>query len=253
MNSSKTLQLSLKSISKTIPKEIIGQKIIVDGRSTDNTVEIAKSFGWNVVEAETVGIAFQANQALKMVQTPFFCSFEHDVIVCPNWFTTVYRHIRKDQEVAVVQGVRLPTNRIMKAIREEGLRREKRYVSMDNNLYRTEIIRALGGFDVRFNTGCDIILQSRVIKAGFKWVVDKNLVSQHISCSVRDCLRHRMRMVKLANWRVKVPFIRVLFRFLFSPLRGLEMALKKRCPELFFVYMCWRFVDLWGYAKFGIA
>ena len=40
-NSSKFLALVLKRIEEVIPSEVVGKKIIIDGHSTDNTVEIA--------------------------------------------------------------------------------------------------------------------------------------------------------------------------------------------------------------------
>jgi glycosyltransferase involved in cell wall biosynthesis len=47
-NGEKTLPIVLKQIDKVIPHENVCHKILIDDHSVDKTVEIAKSFGWNV-------------------------------------------------------------------------------------------------------------------------------------------------------------------------------------------------------------
>jgi len=65
LNSAKTLPFTLKSVEKVIPKECVDQKIMIDAHSTDETQNIGKKFGWNVIDAEKVSIPHQANQALE--------------------------------------------------------------------------------------------------------------------------------------------------------------------------------------------
>ena len=147
-NSAKELPPTLMSIEKVIPKGQVNQKIIEEGHSTDETKNIGKKFGQKVIDAEKVGIPNQANQALDMVTTKFFASFEHDVILNHNWFPVVLKHLQTDAEVAVAQGVRVTTNLIFRKNEEASLDRNIRYTSIDNNLYRTDVMKSLGGFDV---------------------------------------------------------------------------------------------------------
>ena len=244
LNSAKTLPFTLMSLEKAIPKRHVNQKIMVDGHSIDETQNIGNKFGWKVIDAEKVGIPNQANQALDMVDTEFFASFEHDVILNRNWFPTILNHLQSDPEVAVAQGVRLTTNPVFKKIEEVSLERDLRYSSIDNNLYRTDVIKSLGGFDVRFHISCDRNLQDRVWKAGYKWIVDKTLVSDHIRDSVSQSAKHVYELSKFANYPDNLSFSSVLSRFLFSPIRGVEVSLKKKCPQAFVVYPYWRFMLL---------
>jgi len=244
LNSAKTLPFTLMSIEKAIPKEYVGQKIMVDGHSVDETQKIGKKFGWNVIDAEKVGIPYQANQALDMVNTEFFASFEHDLIINPDWFQTVLKHLQSDPKVAVAQGVRVTTNPVFKKIEEVSLERDLRYSSIDNNMYRTELIKRLGGFDVKYPISCDRKLQDNVRKAGYKWIVDKTVVSDHIRGGVRQSADHVYELSEFAGSADSAGISSVLLRFLFSPIRGVAIALKKTCPQALVVYPYWRFMVL---------
>lgn len=217
---------------------------MVDGHSADETHSVGKKFGWKVIDAEKVGIPHQANQALDLVKTEFFASFEHDVILNHNWFQALLKHLLSDPQVAVVQGVRVTTNPVFKKIEEVCLERNIRYSSIDNNLYRTELIKSLGGFDVRFPLSCDRNLQDRVRKAGYSWVVDKTVVSDHIRGDVRQSADHLYVLSKFVDYNDSPSLSSVLSRFLFSPIRGVDIALKKGCPQALVVYPYWRFMVL---------
>jgi hypothetical protein len=231
------------SIEKAIPREQVNQKIMVDGHSTDETKNIGKRYGWKVIDAEKIGIPNQANQALEMVKTEFFASFEHDIILNRNWFQPILNHLLADPDVAVAQGVRVITNPILKKIEETCLEKNVRYTSIDNNLYRTELIKSLGGFDARCPISCDRDLQDRVWRAGYKWIVDKSVVSDHIRGTVRQSAEHIYRLSKIADYP-GLSFSSVVSRFLFSPIRGVEISLKKDCPQALVVYPYWRFMLL---------
>ena len=244
LNSAKTLWATLMSIEKAIPKRSVGQKIMVDGHSTDETQNIGKKFGWKIIDAKKVGIPHQANQALEMVKTEIFASFEHDIILNHNWFQKILKHLLSDPEVAVAQGVRLTTNPVFKKIEEFCLERNIPYSSIDNNLYRTELIRSIGGFDPRFPLSCDRNLQDRVRKAGYKWIVDKTVFSDHIRGTVRQSSDHVYTLSKFADSQDSASLSSVLSRFLFSPIRGVEISIKKECPQAVIVYPYWRFMLL---------
>jgi len=244
LNSAKTLPFTLMSLEKAIPKEYIGQKIMVDGHSIDETQKIGKKFGWTVIDAKKVGIPYQANQALDIVNTEFFASFEHDIIINPDWFPAVLKHLQSDPKVAVAQGVRVTTNPVFKKIEEVSLERDLRYSSIDNTLYRTELIRSIGGFDVKYSTSCDRKLQDSVWEAGYKWIVDKSVISDHIRGGVRQSANHVYELSEFAGSASSATLSSVLLRFLFSPIRGVAIALKKACPQALVVYPYWRFMVL---------
>jgi glycosyltransferase involved in cell wall biosynthesis len=244
-NSAKTLPYVLNRIDKVIPKKVINNKIIVDDHSTDKTVEIAKSFGWYVYNNPGTGIASGANEALKHVTTRFFASFEHDVLLSKDWWEKISRHM-EDESVAVAQGVRLPTNLVLRKIEEYALRREEAYrlISLDNNIFCTEKIRQVGGFPSECPVCIDQNLRDNIEKAGFKWIIDKSVVSDHLRQSVKEELNHHYQHSLRVRRELGESFFNLLRRFAFSPIRALHVVYEEKCPQIFIVYPYIRFIKL---------
>jgi len=150
LNGEATITRCLDSIEKAVPPSVVCHRYLIDGGSVDATQDIARKFGWTVAVAWKRGIPFQANQALKLVDAPVFASFEQDVGLNPAWFSALMPRLLSQPEVAVVQGLRAAAgSRYLEAIDgyvvRHGLVPAWVY-SIDNNLYRTEAIRSVGGF-----------------------------------------------------------------------------------------------------------
>lgn len=179
LNSEKYLAQTLNSIKKEIPTKFINRKIMVDGGSLDNTINIAKFFEWEFHKCKK-GIPYQANMALEMVDTPIFASFEHDIVLCPDWYMKIINTITP-QDVAVSQGIRISMNKTLRAIEKYSMLRDYvHYTSIDNNLYKTKIIRNLGGFNLNCPVSCDRDLQDKVRANGFKWLINNDIISNHL-------------------------------------------------------------------------
>ena len=233
-NGEKTLDVVLKRIGLVIPKECVNQKIIVDDCSTDSTVKIALSHGWRVVPNRGKGISDGANTALDLVVTPFYCSFEQDVLLADDWWIKVSKLIKEND---VVCGVRLPNApKALRAIEEyahENYRRGKLYCkTIDNTIYKTEVIRRVRGYpNIHSNVGVDAALAFKVIACGFCWVTDFDLVSVHLRNGVKGELHHNFWYGKEAG-----TLLGDGKRLLFSPIRGLMIAYKKRSIGALFLY-----------------
>lgn len=64
--------------------------------------------------------------------------------------------------------------------------------ALDNTIYKTEIIKRLGGFPkMRVNAGVETILAYMVTEAGYYWVVDYNTQSTHLRSGLRQELNHQ--------------------------------------------------------------
>src|SRR2546427_8753917 len=146
LNSARTLEKSLSSIAEAIPENSICHKIMVDGGSKDNTVELGIRFGWEVLRSDS-GIWRQANYALNRVDSEFYASFEHDILLANNWLPRVENAVTREN-VAVAQGIRLFTGSGTLAAMDrwnfEDHTRSAPYASLDNNLCNTEVIRRVG-------------------------------------------------------------------------------------------------------------
>lgn len=105
-DSEKTLVQCLDSVYRNIP---VNRLIVVDGYSTDQTLEIVKKFDkrfHNVVLLREKGTRGRARQrAIKAVTTEWFMFVDSDVVLCHNWFEKA-KKLMKDN-VGAIWGVEI--------------------------------------------------------------------------------------------------------------------------------------------------
>ena len=243
-NGSRTLPLVLKRIEKAIPKKCIVSKIFVDDKSVDNTVEIAKRFKWDVYENKEGFVRGGVKEALKHVTAPFFVSVEQDVVLAENWWKCISKYMH-NPEVAVAQGIRVnyPGSKSLNCLEKYTLERfpefgPKSRASLDNNIFRTAVIRKIG-VPEKYPIYVDAALYEEVLKAGYKWTVDENVISHHLWKGTLSILLHRhkhMSLRKLKHPLDDTTLLTLLKILMFSPLRASHVMIKERCPTIPFVY-----------------
>ena len=258
-----TLLPCVRRITQVIPRSAVNNKYLIVKGSNRFVEVVAQEYGWNVVRQNGVGIGDAAQTALDQVETPFFMSFEDDLLLCKDWFPKVFRHM-KDPKVAVAQGWRVSTNPTIRAFNKIGLgwfRDEKRW-SIDNNIYRTEVIRK-HGFDTRSKWFSDSILIYQVRRDGWKWITDASVISQHLNvepmlhyCQLyerryADSSRFINTCVLDSNERKKYGKRYNLLRGFVSPIVGTGMALRTHTPMLLVFYVLFRLYKLRGSLKHG--
>ena len=105
-DSEKTLAQCLDSVYENIP---VNRLIVVDGYSTDQTLEIVKKFDkrfHNVVILKEKGTRGRARQrAIEVVTTEWFMFVDSDVVLCHNWFEKA-KKLMKDR-VGAIWGVEI--------------------------------------------------------------------------------------------------------------------------------------------------
>ena len=106
LNEEKFIEECLRSIrNQTIPAEII----VVDGGSTDHTVEIAKRYADKVLIAPGVKIGNSRQTGLQNAKNPIVVSTDADIIAPQNWLRNLTRHF-SDPNVVAVGGPIKPLN-----------------------------------------------------------------------------------------------------------------------------------------------
>lgn len=233
-NSASLLPRTLRRFDEVVPREVINSKIMVDDHSEDGTVAIGEGNGWHIYENPGTGVASAANEALRHVSTDYFISVEHDILLAKNWWPKVLFDLLKDDTVAVAQGVRVFANPTLRSISKERLPLEQ---GIDNNIYRTEIIRRVGGFPDVCTVCTDVWLRKNVENAGFKWIIDPSVVSEHIRLGVMHEVSHRVRLHRLCTckrWHYSTKYM--LRLTLTSPASGLKMALRDKTPQAAIAY-----------------
>jgi glycosyltransferase involved in cell wall biosynthesis len=259
-NGARYLPIVLKRVDEVVPHENVCHKILVDDNSSDTTAKIAKDFNWTVYQNPYGGIPSGANEALRHVDANFFVSIEQDLVLAKDWWDKIPPYM-ENPKIAVASGVRIYSVKILKELSEfVNERIDYVCISMDNNIFKTKIIKELGGFPNDCPICTDTILYKKINWfSPYKWVIDNQVVSTHLRKGVWHELRHLEKLEKMCT-RTKLcgcyyvphytepklvikPIVSGrnaqlhLFRlFLTSPIRGLHVAIKKGCPELFFVY-----------------
>ena len=223
-NSEQNLQRVLKKIQEVVPEHNVNRKIITDDHSTDKTRKIADELDWEVHPNNGKGLKDNIATAISLVSSPYFCSFEHDIVLASDWWTKISEHI-KDQTVAVAQGVRTSTNPSFNLIDTiYNNRMDVQHESLDNNIVKTEIVRQLG-----YN---EVGTPPKLKKDGLKWVVDQTVVSGHIRDSMWENAKHDYKMNSLFPSSSK----KNLKILLTSPARSAHIAYKSKHPTVLVAY-----------------
>jgi glycosyltransferase involved in cell wall biosynthesis len=280
-NGAETLPAVLKRINEVIPKEYVAQKIIADDHSTDNTREIAASYGWTVIFNEGTGISDGANTALRNVTSDYFISFEQDLLLARDWWAKIPPLLEKPM-VGAASGMRF-------ANKPAGVKKLQQYVArkyrgeaylaswlrprqmaaftlgktLDNTIYLTEAVRSVGGFPkIKVNAGVDTTLAYRMQQAGYYWIVDYHVQSVHMRKGLGQELKHQYwyatqlneiwgRIEKETNKPPPITRSSIMSRFVTSPFTGLFVALKTREPTIAYIHPLIRLYYLKGYLETG--
>ena len=275
-NGARTLPIVLKRINEVIPREFVVKKIIVDDASSDGTPIIASSFGWSIIQNKGHGISDGANTALEQVTSDFFVSFEQDLLLTYDWWQKI-PPLLENSCVAAASGMRF-------ADRPLGVKKMQEYVgkkyrgeaklaswlksrdmsaftlgkTLDNTIYKTRIIRTLGGFPkLRVTAGVDTTLAYKIDHSGYKWIVDYNIQSIHLRKGLRQELNHQYwygaqlyeiwRKIRTeTNIPPPVTRLGVIRRFCLSPFTGLFMAVQTREPTVLYIHPLIRFYYMKG-------
>ena len=280
-NGAATLPPVLKRISEVIPSSSVNNCIIADDRSTDDTVRIAESFGWQVIPNKGTGISDGANTALNHVTAESFVSFEQDLLLARDWWTKIPKFLENPRVAAASgmrfadkpRGVRLLQKYVAKKYRGEAylaswLRTRQMAAftlgkTLDNTIWKTEAVRSVGGFPkIKVNAGVDTTLAYRLQAAGYQWVVDYNVQSTHLRMGLRQELQHQYwyatqlneiwgRIEKETNRPPPLTRSSVLSRFITSPFTGVFVAVRTREPSIAYIHPLIRFYYLKGFLESG--
>jgi glycosyltransferase involved in cell wall biosynthesis len=275
-NGAKTLPMVLRRIDEVIPSRFVNKRVVADDHSTDNTREIAEKFGWQPVFNEGSGISDGANTALKHVESAYYVSFEQDLLLARDWWEKI-PHLVDNSKVAAASGMRFADKPI-------GVKKLQQYVAkkyrgesslaswlrsrqmaaftlgktLDNTIYKTKIIKALGGFPkMPVNAGVDTILAYKLNQAGYQWVVDYNVQSIHMRKGLKQELRHQYwyatqlyaiwrRIETETSQRPPVTKFGIMYRFFTSPFTGLFVAVKTKEPTITYIHPLVRFYYMKG-------
>jgi len=214
-NGEKFLPTVLPRIEREIGNDI-NQRIFVDDNSTDNSCKIASQFEWDIYHNQEGWINGGCKEALKHVETKHFVSVEQDVILCKGWWKRIQELI-SFKDVVVAQGIYLSTNPITRAWENYNVNRGLEFHGIGNNIYNTSFVREIGFVDYPLAM---TPFYNRVKQSAYRWLIDSNLVSDHLRFSVFDDLSHSIRFysqtkleTSLDERSLPITLGRILFSF----------------------------------------
>jgi glycosyltransferase involved in cell wall biosynthesis len=259
-NGAATLPDVLRRIDEIIPHESVCHKILVDDHSIDSSVEIAQEFNWTVYPNPAGGVASGANEALRHVDSDFFVSVEQDVLLSGKWWDKIPKHM-ENPLVGCAQGTRILTHPILRLLDEwqfETSGRRPPTFSIDNNIFRTKVVRSIGGFPNVCPICTDIATMKKMtLETPYRWIIDDHVVSLHVRDDLKASLEHTYKMGYLCArtpyciWNENPKLTVVLRILLTSPIRALQIAIRRKCPNMVWAYPLLRLYQLnvhliWG-------
>jgi len=185
LNSQNHLQRCLESVVREIPH---ARLIVVDGGSTDRTVELAKSHGALVLTQERPGLGEARRIGLAVAKSPIMAMVDSDIALPKGWFAQVNQKLRNDHVVGatgcVISGD--PGCRALARYSEWRRTHHEWTAILSNALVKTALVHRVGGFNPEYQTSEDVDLLMRVFAAGLTWVMVEDLIVRHPRTFLRE-------------------------------------------------------------------
>jgi cellulose synthase/poly-beta-1,6-N-acetylglucosamine synthase-like glycosyltransferase len=187
-NNQDTIRDCLKSIlEQNYPKDCF-EVIVMDGRSKDDTVKIARQFATKVL---TIRLNCPAayNYAIRLAAYPILGFIDADARVEPDWLKKVTPHLA-DPQVAGVSGTIEtwnPDNPWAKSIGYEIKNRYQRIgkftgrIATMNLLFKKSVIEEVGGWDEKLPSQYDTDFGYRMSGRGYKIAYEPSAVCYHFN------------------------------------------------------------------------
>jgi glycosyltransferase involved in cell wall biosynthesis len=213
-NREQTIQPLMESLQKLDYDRNKVEVIVVDGNSTDKTQEIVKKYPVKLIVEEKKGLNRARNTGIKSSKGDIIAFTDSDCVVPPNWITKIVENF-KDPEVSCVGGSakaldtdfisQYADNSVVRLMpfftKREELNSVKpffRHPAGCNMAFRRKVAEDVGYFDEKIQYGFDEVeFADRVCKAGYKMVLDPDVVVWHKHrSSLKDFLKQNFQYGK---------------------------------------------------------
>lgn len=179
------LDMCLKSVYANIP---VNKLIVVDGKSTDNTIRILSSYP-NLSLIQMEGSRGAARErGISEVETEWLVFVDSDVILCKSWFSKIKNHVKRN--TGAVWGVAIPTapkdlKRCLaiskfyrKSLEDTMLIEGNRRGMLHDTVIRTELVKDIR-IPSRLHVWEDQYIKEHITKKGFTWNLSRTAHCYH--------------------------------------------------------------------------
>ncbi len=186
----KTIDQCLASIFQQtlLPDEVI----VVDGNSTDGTLEILKKYTAKIVTEPGLGYGYARNLGIENATGDIITFVDSDCQLEKNYLTELIPPLATaNNSIGGVGGITYPIKRnlISESLNvrlfgisaeSENKIREIDSIGGGTSAYPKELLKKIGGFDVDITGGEDYELNIRLRKAGYKLLLVPTAISYHL-------------------------------------------------------------------------
>ncbi len=206
-NAETTIEVLLDSLQKIVYDKKNIEVIVVDGGSTDKTIDIVKRYTVKLIVEPRKGLNIARNIGIRKSQGDIILFTDSDCKVPKDWVNIMVNNF-KNPEIGCVGGSVVGyKNSFLSKYADLSfmpvLRRFRNYVVLDNvepplhypagcNMgFRRNIVERLGGFNESIHFGFDEDeLVERICDSGFKMVLDpKSIIKHQHRTSLRRLLK----------------------------------------------------------------
>lgn len=176
-NAAAMIEPCLASIQGNHPKEII----IVDGRSTDGTVELARKYTDTIISDEGAGVARARQMGAEIATSSYVAFVDVDVEMPEDTLRRLLAEMRERGMDAIQAGLDSLDageywSRALAAHHHGG--RSQKWFGLSATVFTRETVLS-HPFDASFRSGEDIEIRRRLEKAGVKAGVSRDVVVRH--------------------------------------------------------------------------
>lgn len=185
LNSERYIARCIKSIlSQDYPGNCV-KIIVVDNGSTDDTLEILKRYGVNIIIDAKANIAKLRNLGANRSDGDIIAFLDSDCIASRSWLKNAVQLFQQDPKIGAVGGYYGRSDNptwVEKAWCD--LKRdvdgEVNFLSGGNLIVMRDVFGRISGFDEKLITGEDYELCQKIIDSGFKVISSSKLKVKHL-------------------------------------------------------------------------
>jgi glycosyltransferase involved in cell wall biosynthesis len=250
-NAEHLIEECLAPLVQAEPREII----VVDGMSTDRTLEIAGRYPVKIISDEGRGVAAARTMGIQAAQSPYVALIDVDIVMKVGDLAALFDEFAQGHYSALQAGllsVAGPGYWGRALVDHHRRGRSKNWPGVMATIFDREVLLKVG-FDERFISGEDIELRWRLRDAGLRLGVSQRTVVTHRYEDTFDFARGQWladgkglgRMVSKYGWRS----VHLLGIPLAGSVRGILLSLRRLQPlwiPYYLSYLVYNYIGIVG-------
>lgn len=240
-NAEQMIEACLDAITRSNPREII----VVDGMSTDRTLEIARRYPVTILSDDGKGVAAARSVGAQAATSRWVALMDVDIVLPDRALADLFTEFRDGEYTALQAGLHSVSGNGYwgrALVNHHRFGRSKNWPGVMATIFERDALLRYG-FDHRFLSGEDIELRWRLKRSGAKVGVSRRTVVDHRFDDTFDFARGQWladgrglgRMVQKYGWRAGM----LIGLPLAASARGSALSLVKKQPNWLPYYACY--------------